>query len=153
MSVIVVKKIPQDLKLYLKYFRPSFSSSALAEFQKIKEEAKDSSVVGIEVMVPGFPQLFEIISDVSQDDFIGLAVVGYLYGRRYSEQLKDKATKKEAEKFAEWATEFHLTCGLFANILRGHLAITFNKKGEAEFHCTAVGKRWVEENLLRPEKG
>lgn len=92
--------------------------------------------------------LFDKIGDIPIDDFIQLATLGYLRARRYSDQLPDAAPEKEVKQFIDYATELHLECGLFANILAGHLAITF-KDEEPSFHCTAVGKRYVEENILR----
>jgi len=91
--------------------------------------------------------MFTGIGNVSQDEFIQLTILGYLRGRRYSEKLSDGATKEELNQFADYATRLLLDCGLFANILDGHIAVTF-EKGEPAFHCTAVGKRYVEENLL-----
>lgn len=93
--------------------------------------------------------LFDQISEISQDEFIQLTILGYLRGQRYSEQLTDKATEKEVKQFADYAMKFHLECGLFANILAGHLAVTFTKEKEPKYHCTAVGKRYVEENLIK----
>ena len=93
-------------------------------------------------------KLFNKIGDISQDEFIQLAILGYMKGRRYSDQLPDEAKEKDLKQFADYATTLQLGCGLFANILAGHIAITF-KDEEPTFHCTAVGKRYVEENLLQ----
>lgn len=95
-------------------------------------------------------ELFDKIGNISQDEFIELTILGYMKGRRYSDQLPDRATEKDLKQFADYATKLQLSCGLFANILAGHIAVTF-KDEEPVFHCTAVGKRYVEENLLKEQ--
>lgn len=96
--------------------------------------------------------LFDKIGDISADDFITLAILGFLRARRYSDQLPDGALEKDVKRFIDYATELHLACGLFANILAGHLAVTFKGK-EPAFHITAIGKRYAEENILREDNG
>ncbi len=91
--------------------------------------------------------LFMKIGEIPQDEFLDLSLLGYLFGRQYSEQLTDEAPEKDVKQFIDYATELHLACGLFANVLLGHIALTFKDKKPA-FHCTAVGKRYVEENFL-----
>lgn len=93
-------------------------------------------------------QIVNQLAEINNDDFGQACVVGYLYARRYCEGVKDAAPKKDIRAFLKWAGEIHLDIGLLANVLNGHVFFSI-KDGEPAFQATAVGKRYVEENLLR----